>query len=134
MSYPDLPLKALSIQQPWAWLIVNGHKDIENRNWRTNFRGPVAIHAGMKVDGVAQFDLYHGGHPVTGEDLELRSLVPTAWETRGIVGVADIVDCVDRSESDWFVGRYGFVIRNARPVPFIPCKGALSFFDWRKNL
>ncbi|AWI90326.1 hypothetical protein C0214_19955 [Methylobacterium sp. DM1] len=33
-------VKALSIMQPWAWLIVNGHKDIENRDWRGHFRGP----------------------------------------------------------------------------------------------
>ena len=41
----DYPRKALSIQQPWAWLIVNDHKDIENRDWRTHYRGPVLIHA-----------------------------------------------------------------------------------------
>lgn len=27
-------MKALSIRQPWAWLIANGHKDIENRTWQ----------------------------------------------------------------------------------------------------
>jgi len=32
-------MKALSILQPWAWLVVNGHKDIENRTWGTGFRG-----------------------------------------------------------------------------------------------
>src|SRR5690606_36026391 len=36
----------LSIRQPWAWLICNGGKDIENRNWRTLYRGHVFIHAG----------------------------------------------------------------------------------------
>jgi hypothetical protein len=36
-------MKALSIMQPWAWLIVNGHKAIENRNWRCHYRGPVLI-------------------------------------------------------------------------------------------
>lgn len=38
-------MKAISIRQPWAWLIVNGFKDIENRSWRTKYRGPVLIHA-----------------------------------------------------------------------------------------
>jgi hypothetical protein len=32
-------MKALSIKQPWAWLIVNGHKDIENRDWRSDNPG-----------------------------------------------------------------------------------------------
>lgn len=39
-------MKALSIRQPYAWLIVNGFKDIENRDWPTKFRGRVLIHAG----------------------------------------------------------------------------------------
>lgn len=41
-------MKALSILQPWAWLITAGHKDIENRRWWTNYRGPFLIHAGKK--------------------------------------------------------------------------------------
>lgn len=46
----------------------------------------------------------------------------------GIVGVADIVDCVEAHPSPWFFGPYGFVLANARPLPFTPCKGALGFF------
>ena len=42
-------MKALSIRQPWAWLIVNGYKDIENRTWSTDFRGRVYVHAGRKI-------------------------------------------------------------------------------------
>ena len=158
MIYPDIPVKAISIMQPWAWLIVNGHKDIENRDWRTNFRGPVAIHAGKKADEDCAYALTcHDGprHPVTGAPFAIDTgsrLIGSnrAWNTYsapawhdqrgGIVGVAEIVDCIPHANADiqdecseWFVGRYGFVIRNARPVDFIPCKGALSFFDWRAN-
>jgi hypothetical protein len=43
-------MKALSIRQPWAWLIVHGVKDVENRTWRTNFRGRFLVHAGMRFD------------------------------------------------------------------------------------
>ena len=42
-------MKALSIRQPWAWLIVNAYKDIENRTWSTDFRGRVYVHAGKRV-------------------------------------------------------------------------------------
>ena len=45
-------MKALSIRQPWAELIVAGLKDIENRTWRTDYRGPVLIHAGMKIEPI----------------------------------------------------------------------------------
>lgn len=127
-----LPEKALSIMQPWAWLIVNGHKAIENRDWHTNFRGPVCIHAGKKIDASCAYDLAVEDHPVTGEALTLN--LPDRYELGGIVGVAEIVGCVDNSDDPWFVGRFGFLIRNARPIDFIPVRGALGFFDWRKNL
>jgi hypothetical protein len=37
--------RAISIRLPWAWLIVNGFKDVENRSWRTRHRGTILIHA-----------------------------------------------------------------------------------------
>lgn len=131
---PDLPPKALSIMQPWAWLIVNRYKAIENRDWPTRFRGPVVIHAGKKIDASAARDVGRRVHPVTGDlaDFDLDNL--HGKECGGIVGVAEIVDCVIRSDSPWFVGRFGFVLANQRPVPFIPVKGALGFFDWRNRV
>ncbi|NTF67724.1 ASCH domain-containing protein [Rhizobium rhizogenes] len=134
----DIPQYALSIMQPWAWLIVNGHKDIENRDWPTKFRGPVAIHAGKKVDTDTECWLAQGIHPVSGHLLSAKDGMmnyPYPVEERGgIVGVAEIVDCIASSDSGWFVGKHGFVIRNARPIEFIPVRGSLGFFSWRNNL
>ena len=42
-------MKILSVRQPWAWLLFNG-KDIENRTWRTSYRGPLLIHASLGKD------------------------------------------------------------------------------------
>ncbi|WP_426243725.1 hypothetical protein [Nocardioides sp. LHG3406-4] len=41
----------MTVQQPWAWAIVHGGKDVENRtrNLAGGYRGPVAIHAGLTV-------------------------------------------------------------------------------------
>lgn len=141
MIYPDLPERALSIMNPWAFLIVNGKKDIENRNWQTKFRGPVAIHAGQKSDRGAMTAMHRGDHPVVGgpyfygwpKPETLYDLIGGKFNG-GIIGVAEIVDCVEQSDSEWFVGRYGFVLANARPVSFIPCPGALGFFNWRNQL
>lgn len=119
-------LRALSIMQPWAWLIVNGHKDIENRDWRCRRRGRILIHAGKKIDRDADEALRRGWHPAA--DMPLCMDLPEAWETGGIVGEATIEGCVEQSMSDWFVGRYGILMRNARPLPFRPCRGALGFF------
>lgn len=135
MIYPDLPVKAISIRQPWAALIIYGGKDIENRSRRTNFRGSVALHASMTIEGDIVFDLENALHPCTGrlfrsDAVERRRHLVTG----GIVGVADVIDCVDHYPSEWFFGPYGYVLANARPVDFIPCPGALGLFDWRKML
>lgn len=127
-----LPTRALSIMQPWAWLIVNGFKDVENRDWRTHYRGPVLIHTGLKVDAGPMADLWAGAHPVTGERLpdHVRDAFRDAGKlpTGGLVGVASITGCTDRSASPWFVGAYGFTLASARPLPFVRTKGALGFF------
>lgn len=131
----DLPERALSIMQPWAWLIVNGYKHLENRDWRTKFRGPVCIHAGKAVDQSALLGILDDRHPVTGEHRMFSERMAVEPAPRGgIVGVAEIVGCVRASPSEWFVGKYGFVIANARPIEFIPVKGSLGFFNWRRNL
>lgn len=130
--YDNLPDIALSIMNPWAWLIVRGHKDIENRDWTTRFRGTIAVHAGKKLDRECSVELWAGRHPVTGAPVSY--LLREAFSVGGIVGVVDIVDCVDRSNSEWFVGKHGFVLENARSVPFIPVRGALGFFKWKDNL
>jgi hypothetical protein len=140
MMYQDLPQKALSIRQPWAWAIINAGKDIENRSWSTKYRGPVCIHAAKGMtdsEWCDAMDFIDKALPVTrqGQFGRRASAIHSAEAKRGgIIGVADIVDCVDASESPWFFGPYGFVLKNVRPVPFIPVKGALGFFDWRKNL
>lgn len=131
-----LPPKALSIRQPWAWAIVHAGKDIENRDWGTKFRGPVCIHAAKGMT-VAEFDnfvelsraMYRNG-TWTGDFVPERK----ALSRGGIVGVATITDCVRSSRSPWFQGTYGFVLADVRAVDFIPCNGALGFFDWRNNL
>jgi hypothetical protein len=117
-------MKALSILQPWAWLIVYGYKDIENRTWQTRFRGDVLIHAGKRWGREQRDDL---------EDVRAAFpmiALPDSFELGGIVGAARIVDCVAACDSAWFNGPYGFVLEGARPAPaFVPWKGQLGFFD-----
>lgn len=126
----DLPEFAISINQPWASLIVEGHKDIENRNWNTTFRGEVMIHAGLKVDKEAAEDLVAGLHPARGRPADIPHL--KAMPTGGIIGIAEVTGVITEDSrlatSWWFVGRYGFLLANARPIDFIPCVGALGFF------
>lgn len=134
----DLPELAISVRQPWTWAILHAGKDIENRDWSTKMRGRVCLHAskGMTRDEYEDcLDTMHGvsrSHPFT-PGLALPEF--DGLLRGGIVGTVEIVDCVTDSDSPWFSGRYGFVLRNAEPLmDFIPVKGALGFFKWREHL
>ncbi len=125
----------ISVRQPWAWLILHGGKDIENRTWSTLRRGRVLIHASKGLSGVEKRlcrDLV--------ERRELPIFLPAASRARvprvtmeelhlgGIIGSVEIVDCVRFSASLWFEGPYGFVLRDPRPLPFVACAGQTNFF------
>jgi len=45
-------MRVLTVKQPWAWAIVHGGKDVENRvrNLAGDYRGPVAIHVALRDD------------------------------------------------------------------------------------
>lgn len=115
-------MKALSIRQPWAWAIVQGHKPVENRSWQANHTGPLLIHAGQAFDE-------EGLQSMLAVFPELRAQLPQRWDLGGIVGIAEAGGCVTTHSSRWFSGPYGLVLRNARPLPFVPWRGQLGFFD-----
>lgn len=134
MSLDHLPDVALSIKQPWAWLIAEEFKDVENRDNLKGFRGRFAIHAGASVDASCHRALLEGFHPCTYRNFDVRSVLPEKFKRSGIIAVAEIYDCVTQSENEWFCGKYGLMIRNVERVPFIPCSGALSFFKWKNRV
>lgn len=125
---------ALSIRQPWAWLILRPDlrdpesraaagiymKDVENRTWRTRYRGPLYIHAGRGFD--------HEGYEWVIDVFQRRIPKPSGYARGGIVGRVELVDCVTASDSPWFFGPFGFVLRNATPLPLMPCPGKLGLF------
>ncbi len=81
-------MKALAIKQPWAYLIVNGFKDIENRTWRTALRGRFYVHASKAFD--------NDGYQWVMNTFNLSLPHPNEFKRGGLVGVVDLVDCVDR--------------------------------------
>ncbi len=115
-------MKALSIQQPYAELIVSGIKDIENRDWATKFRGEFFIHASKKFDNAAfKYLSIYGGH--------FKGMTKSDFLLGGIVGKSTLIDCVTCYPSGWFIGKYGFVLRDSCRIDFVPYKGALNFFE-----
>ncbi len=115
---------AISIRQPWAWLILTGYKAIENRARGTPFRGPLYVHTGQNFDEAAftSWDwIASRGGPAQPPERH-------TFERGGLVGVMDIIDCVRESDSPWFTGPVGYVIGRVKTIPIMPMPGQLGIF------
>lgn len=121
-------MKALSVRQPWAWAIVNGFKPVENRTWRTDWRGELLIHAGLAPADIDSWRMVRMLLELDGHDPDDIPALD-AFALGGIVGRAELCDCVRQHSSDWFQGPFGFVLRDAKPCRLIPCRGQLGIFE-----
>jgi hypothetical protein len=85
-------MRALSVRRPWAGLIMAGHKTVENRGWRTSYRGPLIVHAGKAYDSHGYYTAIELGIEVAGVDPATWDLVDAAAQPSGYLGVVDLVD------------------------------------------
>jgi hypothetical protein len=130
---------ALSLKQPWAALLVHGHKTIEVRRWPTARRGRILIHASSVSD----------------ERPEVWKLVPpelteAAHLRGGIIGAGDLTGCIAyRNSKDFAADRtrhwndpgwfeepllYGFTFANLEVLPFRAYPGWMRFFPVEEDL
>ncbi len=128
-------MKALSLRQPWAWLMCAGYKDIENRNWQlpVNFYIPqrIYVHAGRKVDDEGATWLWDNRERLGIQGcINQMAEICNFWKEGALVGTMDIVGQLTHSDNKWFFGKYGFLTANPElfhtPIPY---KGRLGFFE-----
>ena len=115
-------MKALSIRQPWAYLIAQGEKTVECRTWRTAHRGPLLICASARPAGLFDFG--------DGQIAELPGGVAVA--------TVDMLDCVpfgpehvEPAGFDKMPDRpcFAWILANARTIAPFPVKGRLGLFE-----
>lgn len=117
-------MKILCVRQPWAWAIIHGGKDIENRCWETRYRGPLLI-ASSQGWHRSTYEYYLENFSRGKDKCPSREELVVG----AILGKVDLVDCVDAHRSKWFEGDYGFVLRHPKPLSRpIPIKGRLGLF------
>jgi hypothetical protein len=95
---------ALSLKQPWAWAILFAGKDVENRTWRSRFRGRVILHASRTIDAAGVKYLREAGFPPP-EELPMGAYV----------GEVVISDCrpVACCASRWAFGPWCYTLQEA---------------------
>jgi hypothetical protein len=126
--------KALSLKQPYAWLIANGYLLLDDRTWETHYRGPIFIHASKGL-----YETYYD-YLKTNSNIPLPS--KDKLEYGGIVGKANLVLCcksanlpvnIKSHQKAHFAGLnkdyFGFLFERAKPLPLIPCRGKLGIFE-----
>lgn len=130
-------MKTLSVKNPWAWLICSGYKDVENRTWKTNYRGKILIHASLKWDchkgelcsilNVLEWDAI----PIPNRMELSNHLTPSG----AIIGEAEIIDIINNSKSIWAAeGQYHWILKNQKLYDKpIPAKGSLGLWEFDCN-
>jgi hypothetical protein len=149
------PMKAVTIHQPWATLIALGAKKMETRSWPTKHRGPLAIHAGKKIDREAC-----EREPIR-STLAAHGYTPEKLPTGAIVATCQLVACrqVERPSGasgmvwlsrndgngigwggklpneyyfgDYSDGRYAWELTDINQLPEpIPAKGQQGLWNW----
>lgn len=126
-------MKAISIKQPWASLIVHGIKDIENRTWvcpQKYIGKRVLIHAsaGNKFNINLNDEQMIAAFPLISKKSVLEH-----WDFGAIIGSVKIVSCVQNHSSVWAEkGVFNWVL--SEPIlyenPIENVKGKLSFWEY----
>lgn len=128
-----MPYHCLSVCQPYAWAILHAGKNVENRPWHTEHRGPLLIHAGRSTE---YMDRGMG-------DMRRITTCPRApaedeLAFGAIVGIVELLDCAHILRgghegrflrNPWAEGSYCWVL--VRPRSFrepIPWPGKLGLF------
>jgi hypothetical protein len=120
-------MKALTVCQPWAELIARGIKLVENRTWPTAYRGPLAIHAGKSRQWLMDPRDWHYAVELPATD---------ALTFGALIAVVELVDCVevemlpaDLRSHPFAEGPWCWVLRNAKRIGPIPCRGNVGLWD-----
>lgn len=137
-------MKCLTVKQPWAWLIVNGYKDVENRSWSTEYTGELLIHAGKSFDYDALLWLYeqnlHDAVRAVVKHFDIQfganhePISHDKSECGGIVGKVNLVGYSCHSPSVWAQPNcVHWLLEDPEKMEFVPCKGKLGLWNYQFN-
>ncbi len=126
-------MKAITLYQPHATLIVIGAKPYETRSWKTSFRGYLAIHASKSKEDlpICTREPYRGA--LVDGGITAINTIPTG----AVLGVVELLDCIpaetahDQTFGDFSAGRWAWYVRVVevfrKPQPV---SGQQGLWDW----
>lgn len=135
-------MKALSLLQPWASLVVQGVKTIETRSWSTAYRGELLIHASTgRKGGILASRPPFSRHIASFDALPFGALIGTAVlyavyrvEELDPVTIANL-SVEEKAFGDYRPGRFAWLFAEASPLPRpVPVRGSLGLWEYRGPL
>ena len=125
-------MKVISLQEPYGTLILKGHKKIETRSWKTNYRGELYIHTSSSI--------FKGNL-----DKAFKYINKDELCYGYIICKCKLVDCIEMTpefinsvkntkEYDlgiYEVGRYAWILENIEPIKRIKSRGRLNIWEYR---
>jgi ASCH domain. len=137
-------MKAISLLQPWATLVVLGIKTIETRNWSTKYRGPILIQASKgKAGSIFADELSFKKYITDFNKLPFGAIIGKATIT-DVIRVEDLamsdelinrLTMEEKAFGDYSEGRYAWILED--PVQFdkpIPARGTLNVWEYPDEL
>jgi len=145
-------MKAITIHQPWATLIALGEKRFETRGWKTNYRGPIAIHAGKQIDmqallvpeirnGLLRYGITEWNKMPFGSVIAIANL--SRCHAIHIDHTGDAVLMDDEGPVAWLgsgtnefafgwyeTGRYAWELADVNRIDPAPTKGQQGLWNW----
>jgi hypothetical protein len=130
LSTESVELTAITLHQPWASLVAKGWKQYETRDWPTNHRGLIVIHAGRKPKGKQELrehdKVVASFKDLLNEDCPYSAVVAIAELTDVILMTEEFINQQCPTElrcGEWKIGRYAFKLENIRVIAPIPATG-----------
>lgn len=110
-------MNAITVRQPWAWLLLSKVKTVENRTWRLPSKYievPLLLHAGLQQDPLSPVQQYLDGY---------------APQRGGVVGMITFGEPIQNYPSPWAMpGCWHWPVVDVHSLNFFPCTGRQKIF------
>jgi ASCH domain len=129
---PGQEYHVLSLHPEWAWAVLYGGKNVENRTWETQHRGPLLIHASLPKCSAAELAWRRGY--IAERSGVAQGAQPQEFTSSAILGMVDLMDCVLHADSPWAAADHvHWLLSNPRVLeePLLGVGGKLKVWRWR---
>lgn len=134
-------MKFISLWEPWASFVARGFKQWETRSWKTEYRGPLAIHAAQTTEELwsYRFKLLDAGVISSHDDPDDFPKEDKDWPLGCIVAVCRLADCIptekvrptqmERALGNYSPKRYAWILEDIKAVKPVAFRGAQGIRD-----